>query len=135
MSLERHEAETADTETKNTLSYAADESKLNVEEKQESYSKLEESGSEKLGLGEATQEGVVDQQKKTAIIHDFCLGIPFGKSSQFDNLSLRRLNCSVIIFFTLVLVNGDTSLTSLSLFANNNNQRISHRVGLVTWIR
>ncbi|CAL5196083.1 unnamed protein product [Lathyrus oleraceus] len=78
MSLERHETETADTETKNTLSYGADESKLNVEEKQESYSKLEESGSEKLGLGEATQEGVVDQQKKTAIIHDFCLGIPFG---------------------------------------------------------
>ncbi|XP_058740368.1 protein FATTY ACID EXPORT 1, chloroplastic isoform X1 [Vicia villosa] len=78
MSLERNEAETVDTETKNTLSYAADEPKLNVEEKQESYSKIEESGSEKLGLGEATQESVVDQQKKTAIIHDFCLGIPFG---------------------------------------------------------
>ncbi|CAJ2671546.1 protein FATTY ACID EXPORT 1, chloroplastic isoform X2 [Trifolium pratense] len=77
MSLERQDAETADFDTKNTLSYAAVESKLNVEEKQPSYSTIEENGTEKIGLGEAVQEGV-DQQKKTAKIHDFCFGIPFG---------------------------------------------------------
>lgn len=85
MSLERHGSETADSDTKNTLSYAADESKLNVEEKQESYSTVEDNGTEKVGLGESGQEGV-DQQKGTAKIHDFCFGIPFGKCSQLDNL-------------------------------------------------
>ncbi|WJX83724.1 hypothetical protein P8452_66367 [Trifolium repens] len=78
MSLERHDAETADFDTKNTLSYEAVESKSNVEEKPQSYSTIEENGTEKIGLGgEAVQEGV-DQQKKTAKIHDFCFGIPFG---------------------------------------------------------
>jgi hypothetical protein len=90
MSLERHDAETADLDTKNTLSYAAVESKPNVEEKQQSYSTIEENGTEKLGLGEAVQEGV-DQQKKTAKIHDFCFGIPFGKCSRLDNLYVRQL--------------------------------------------
>lgn len=77
MSLESHGAETANSDTKNTLSYAPDESKLKVEEKQESYSTVEKNGTEKIVLGEAVQGGV-DQQKRTAKIHDFCFGIPFG---------------------------------------------------------
>lgn len=80
MSLERHGADAAGSDTKNTLSYVADESKLHVEEKQEPYLTKEENGTEKIGFGEAQKEGV-DQQKRTAKIHDFCLGIPFGKCS------------------------------------------------------
>lgn len=78
MSLERHGAETADSDYKNTLSYAVDESKLNVEAKQELSSTIEENVTES---GETIQEDV-DQQKRTAKIHDFCLGIPFGKCCQ-----------------------------------------------------
>ncbi|ESW34146.1 hypothetical protein PHAVU_001G128700 [Phaseolus vulgaris] len=71
MSLERHDTDTAGTDTKNTLSYAADVSKQN------SYSTKEDHDTEKTGFGQAMQESV-DQPKKTAKIHDFCLGIPFG---------------------------------------------------------
>lgn len=77
MSLERHGTDTAGSDTKNTLSYAADVSKLHVEEKKNSYSTKDEHDAEKLGIGEATQESV-GEPKKTAKIHDFCLGIPFG---------------------------------------------------------
>ncbi|BAT85210.1 hypothetical protein LR48_Vigan917s000300 [Vigna angularis] len=77
MSLERHDTDTAGTDTKNTLSYAADVSKLHVEEKQNSYSTKEDHDTEKTGVGQEIQ-GSVDQPKKTAKIHDFCLGIPFG---------------------------------------------------------
>ncbi|XP_047180191.1 protein FATTY ACID EXPORT 1, chloroplastic-like [Vigna umbellata] len=78
MSLERHDTDTAGTDTKNTLSYAADVSKLHVEEKQNSYSTEDDHDTEKTGVGQEIQ-GSVDQPKKTAKIHDFCLGIPFGK--------------------------------------------------------
>ncbi|KAK7336513.1 hypothetical protein VNO77_17055 [Canavalia gladiata] len=77
MCLERHGTDTAGSDSKNTLSYAADVSKLHVEEKPKSYSTEEDHGTKKIGFGEATQEGV-NQTKKTAKIHDFCLGIPFG---------------------------------------------------------
>ncbi|KAH1077675.1 hypothetical protein GYH30_052965 [Glycine max] len=77
MSLERHDTDTAGSDTKNTLSYAADVSKLHVEEKKHSYSTKDGHDTEKLGFGEATQE-TVHQPKRTAKIHDFCLGIPFG---------------------------------------------------------
>ncbi|KAL2952630.1 hypothetical protein AAZX31_19G122000 [Glycine max] len=77
MSLERHDTDTAGSDTKNTLSYAADVSKLHVEEKKHSYSTKDGHDTEKLGFGEATQESV-HQPKRTAKIHDFCLGIPFG---------------------------------------------------------
>ncbi|KAL2320711.1 hypothetical protein Fmac_029680 [Flemingia macrophylla] len=76
MSLERHDTDTAGSDTKNTLSYAADVSKLHVQEKQSSYSTKDNHDAEKIGT-EATQE-TVGQPKKTAKIHDFCLGIPFG---------------------------------------------------------
>nr|AFK48282.1 unknown [Lotus japonicus] len=75
MSLERQGADTAGSDAKNSLSYAADMTKLHVEEKQEPYSKKDNHDAEKAGLAE---EGVAQQQKKTAKIHDFCLGIPFG---------------------------------------------------------
>lgn len=88
MSLERQGADTAGSDTKNTLSYAADESKLHIEEKQMSYPTKEEHATEKIGLGEVVQEDV-GQQKKTAKIHDFCLGIPFGKCSLLDILYVR----------------------------------------------
>ncbi|XP_061362980.1 protein FATTY ACID EXPORT 1, chloroplastic [Gastrolobium bilobum] len=77
MSLERHGTGTSGSETKNTLSYAADASKLHVEEKQKSYLTKEDHDAEKIGSGESIQEGG-SQQKRTAKIHDFCLGIPFG---------------------------------------------------------
>ncbi|KAL2659644.1 hypothetical protein AAZV13_03G099500 [Glycine max] len=77
MSLERHDTDTAGSDTKNTLSYAVDVSKLHVEEKKNSYSTKDGHDAEKIGFGEATQESV-DQPKRTAKIHDFCLGIPFG---------------------------------------------------------
>ncbi|XP_020234477.1 protein FATTY ACID EXPORT 1, chloroplastic [Cajanus cajan] len=77
MSLERHDTDTAGSDTKNTLSYAADVSKLHVQEKQNSYSTKDNHDAEKVGTKEATQE-TVGQPKKTAKIHDFCLGIPFG---------------------------------------------------------
>lgn len=106
MSLESHGAETANSDTKNTLSYAPDESKLKVEEKQESYSTVEKNGTEKIVLGEAVQEGV-DQQKRTAKIHDFCFGIPFGKCSQLDRICtsmLHEFTVNSLIYFTLVFV-------------------------------
>ncbi|XP_027352293.1 protein FATTY ACID EXPORT 1, chloroplastic isoform X2 [Abrus precatorius] len=76
MCLERHGTDTAGSDSKNTISYAAEVSK-HVEEKQNSYSTNEALDNEKIGFGEATREAV-GQTKKTAKIHDFCLGIPFG---------------------------------------------------------
>lgn len=91
MSLERHGSNIDGSDTKSTLSYAADVSKLHVEEKQKLYSTKEDHDAEKLGSGETVQEGV-SQQKRTAKIHDFCLGIPFGKCSLIDNLHVRLPN-------------------------------------------
>lgn len=77
MSLEKHDTDTAGSDTKSKLSYAADVSKLHVEEKQNTYSTKDEHDAEKIGIGEATQESI-GQPKRAAKIHDFCLGIPFG---------------------------------------------------------
>lgn len=86
MSLERHGTDVAGSDTKSTLSYAADDvSKLHAEEKQNPYLTKEDHDDEKVGSGEVKQE-VVSQQKRSAKLHDFCLGIPFGKFSPFDNL-------------------------------------------------
>ncbi|KAL1351227.1 hypothetical protein HN51_015163 [Arachis hypogaea] len=63
MSLERHGTDTSDSDTKTTLSYAADAK--------------ENHDAEKISSEEAAMEGI-SQQKGTAKIHDFCLGIPFG---------------------------------------------------------
>ncbi|MED6125083.1 hypothetical protein PIB30_065160 [Stylosanthes scabra] len=63
MSLERPGTDTAGSDTKTTLSYAADAK--------------ENHDAEKISSGVAVTEGV-SQQKGTAKIHDFCLGIPFG---------------------------------------------------------
>ncbi|XP_061364514.1 protein FATTY ACID EXPORT 1, chloroplastic-like isoform X2 [Gastrolobium bilobum] len=60
MSLERHDTNIAGSDAKSTLSYAA-----------------EKGDAEKVGLGGTVLEGL-SQQKRTAKIHDFCLGIPFG---------------------------------------------------------
>lgn len=78
MSLEGHGTDATGSDTKNALRYTSDVPKLQVEEKQESYSTLETQHAEKTGFGEAKQEQGVNLQKKTAKIHDFCLGIPFG---------------------------------------------------------
>ncbi|KAK7244498.1 hypothetical protein RIF29_39321 [Crotalaria pallida] len=77
MCLERHGIDAAGSDTKSALSYAADVSKLQVEEEHNSHLTNEGYDAEKIGLAEAQQE-VDSQQKKTAKIHDFCLGIPFG---------------------------------------------------------
>ncbi|KAF7819063.1 protein FATTY ACID EXPORT 1, chloroplastic isoform X1 [Senna tora] len=75
MSLEGHGRDTG-FDTKNTLKYTSDVPKMDVQEKQKSY--IEGHDAEKTGFGETKQEQGVIQQKKTAKIHDFCLGIPFG---------------------------------------------------------
>ncbi|XP_019444029.1 PREDICTED: protein FATTY ACID EXPORT 1, chloroplastic [Lupinus angustifolius] len=78
MSLERNGTETAGSDTSSSLSYAADVSKLQVEENQNSHlTKEEDHDAEKIGVEEVKPE-VYNQQKGTAKIHDFCLGIPFG---------------------------------------------------------
>ncbi|KAL1293939.1 hypothetical protein HN51_054607 [Arachis hypogaea] len=63
MCLERHSTDTAGSDTKTTLSYATDAK--------------ENHDTEKISSGETATEGI-SQQKGTAKIHDFCLGIPFG---------------------------------------------------------
>ncbi|XP_028766648.1 protein FATTY ACID EXPORT 1, chloroplastic isoform X2 [Neltuma alba] len=78
MSLEGHGTDATGSDAKNSLRYTSDIPKLHVEEKQESYSTLEKQDAGKKGFGEAKQDQDADLQKKTAKIHDFCLGIPFG---------------------------------------------------------
>ncbi|CAL0310607.1 unnamed protein product [Lupinus luteus] len=75
MSLERDGIDNTGSDANSALSYAADVSKLQVEENPNSHLTNEDHDAEKLG--EVEQE-VNSQQKGTAKIHDFCLGIPFG---------------------------------------------------------
>lgn len=61
------------SERKNTISYSEDETK--------SQSVRSLKGEEPVtmkGETEPIQEPVVSQQKRAAMIHDFCLGIPYG---------------------------------------------------------
>ena len=67
-----------DSTVKNTIRYTSAAPKLHVEEKQESYPPLENPHAD------AKQQQGVDLPKKTAKIHDFCLGIPFGKCYSLD---------------------------------------------------
>ncbi|KAK4281916.1 hypothetical protein QN277_013360 [Acacia crassicarpa] len=78
MSLEGNGTDPTGADTKNTLRYTSDVPKLHVEEKQESYSTIEKQDAENTGVREAKPEQDVNLQKKSAKIHDFCLGIPFG---------------------------------------------------------
>ncbi|KAE9621671.1 putative TMEM14 family protein [Lupinus albus] len=76
MSLARDGTDTTGSDANSALSYAADASKLQVEENPNSHLSKEDHDAEKLG--EVKQEVINNQQKGTAKIHDFCLGIPFG---------------------------------------------------------
>ncbi|KAF5205448.1 Fatty acid export 1 protein, partial [Thalictrum thalictroides] len=71
------QASTSETET--SLRHGGNASKLHVEGVVKTYPVDEEPVAEKLGLDETIQEQeVAASDKKTAKIHDFCLGIPFG---------------------------------------------------------
>ncbi|KAG4995669.1 hypothetical protein JHK85_027108 [Glycine max] len=94
MSLDSHDTNTAGSDTKKTLSYAADASKLHVEEKKYSYSTKDGHDAEKIGFGEATQESV-HQPKRTAKIHDFCLGIPFDDHGLQGSDGGLKLYCGI----------------------------------------
>ncbi|KMT15090.1 hypothetical protein BVRB_3g062110 [Beta vulgaris subsp. vulgaris] len=75
MSLEGHDAETSSSGNMPKLSYAADLSSSSVEPVEKSYLGTEGHVNGKIG-GNGPPNPVVE--KKTAKIHDFCLGIPFG---------------------------------------------------------
>lgn len=77
MSLEGHGTETSSSEIKATSSYAADTSKLPIEGTAKSYQSIK-NDAEQMGMTEPVQEYGVTQQKRTAKIHDFCFGIPYG---------------------------------------------------------
>lgn len=72
MRLEGHDSETSSSMNKPNLSYADDLSSSNVEVKENSYPVLEEHHD-----GNGPLSPIVSE-KKTAKIHDFCFGIPFG---------------------------------------------------------
>lgn len=80
MSLEGHDAETSSSGNMPKLSYAADLSSSSVEAVEKSYLGAEEHehGNGKIGSNGPPNPAVVEN-KKTAKIHDFCLGIPFGE--------------------------------------------------------
>ncbi|KAI4348655.1 hypothetical protein L6164_009354 [Bauhinia variegata] len=73
VSLKGRDTDTAGSDSTKTPSYTTDNSKLYVEEKQNSYSTIENHDAVKSGISET-----VPEQRRTAKIHDFCLGIPFG---------------------------------------------------------
>ncbi|KAF9590321.1 hypothetical protein IFM89_033739 [Coptis chinensis] len=61
-----------------TLRYGTDASKLHVEGAAKSYPVNEKPVAENLGMDENGPEQGVASHNRTAKIHDFCLGIPFG---------------------------------------------------------
>lgn len=65
------------SERKNTISYSEDETKSQSVRSLKSNLDGEEPVTMK-GETEPIQEPVVSQQKRAAMIHDFCLGIPYG---------------------------------------------------------
>ncbi|KAL2923476.1 Protein FATTY ACID EXPORT 1 chloroplastic [Bienertia sinuspersici] len=77
MSLEGHDAETSSSGNAPKLSYASDLSSSNVEPVEKSYPTAEGNFNGKIGNNGPPNSAVVEK-KKTAIIHDFCFGIPFG---------------------------------------------------------
>lgn len=77
MSLEGHDAEIPSSGSTPKLSYAADLSSSSVEAMEKSYSEAEGHVNGKIG-GNGSLNPEVLETKKTAKIHDFCFGIPFG---------------------------------------------------------
>lgn len=82
MSLEGSASDTADSQTKTSVSYATDASESRVAGTTNSYPGVEEESDvvnlETNKLQEPADVGTVP--KRAAKIHDFCFGIPFGKS-------------------------------------------------------
>ncbi|GAV79902.1 Tmemb_14 domain-containing protein [Cephalotus follicularis] len=78
MSLEGHRTDTTRSEIKTPLSYTADASISHVEGSVKSYPIIEENFDGKTTVDEPVQEHDISKQKRTAKIHDFCFGIPFG---------------------------------------------------------
>uniref|UniRef100_A0A5B7A8D9 Transmembrane proteins 14C n=1 Tax=Davidia involucrata TaxID=16924 RepID=A0A5B7A8D9_DAVIN len=77
MSHDGRGTDISSSETKTTLSYSTDASKLHYGSSMKSYPTTEEHVTGK-GKSEPVQEHAVTQQKRAAKIHDFCFGIPFG---------------------------------------------------------
>lgn len=79
MSVEGSGSNAADSQTKTTLSYATDVSESQVATN--SYPDVEKSPDVGNLENEKLQEpgGVGAVPKRTAKIHDFCFGIPFGE--------------------------------------------------------
>ncbi|KAK1577352.1 hypothetical protein Q3G72_020966 [Acer saccharum] len=77
MSLDGRGTDTSDI--KADLSYTADDTKPYVEGTTKLYPNAKEGhAAGGTGINEPVQEYGVPQQKKGALIHDFCFGIPYG---------------------------------------------------------
>ncbi|KAF9589280.1 hypothetical protein IFM89_022350 [Coptis chinensis] len=68
----------SDTQSPTSGADGTDASKLHVEGAAKSYPVNEEPVAENLGMDESGPEQGVASHNRTAKIHDFCLGIPFG---------------------------------------------------------
>ncbi|KAA0067864.1 protein FATTY ACID EXPORT 1 [Cucumis melo var. makuwa] len=96
MSVEGSGSNAADSQTKTTLSYATDVSESQVATN--SYPDVEKSPDVGNLENEKLQEpgGVGAVPKRTAKIHDFCFGIPFGLKDLFIQEAAKEFaKCSV----------------------------------------
>ncbi|PIA41729.1 hypothetical protein AQUCO_02200274v1 [Aquilegia coerulea] len=78
MHIDSSDTQSPTSETDASFRYGADASRLHVEGAVKSYPGHEEPLAENVGMVEPIHEQGVAFAKKTAKIHDFCLGIPFG---------------------------------------------------------
>ena len=79
MSVDGPGAEATSSELKTTPSYVAGESKPFIEEAAKSYPNAEGHIPENTSIREPVEERGIIQPKRTAKIHDFCFGIPYGE--------------------------------------------------------
>ncbi|KNA20762.1 hypothetical protein SOVF_049410 [Spinacia oleracea] len=106
MSLEGHDAETSSSGNMPKLSYAADLSNPGVEVVEKSYIGAEGHVNGKFGGNGSLIPDVVEEKKKTAKIHDFCLGIPFGGFVLFGGLLGSIFSRNLATLGTGVLFGG-----------------------------
>ncbi|KAI3412528.1 uncharacterized protein J3R85_017228 [Psidium guajava] len=78
MSLEGRGPETTSPGNRSSLSYTDDASGSQMNGAAKSYTSMEDHNAENRGVSEPEQEQDFAKPKRAAMIHDFCLGIPFG---------------------------------------------------------
>lgn len=78
MSLEGRGPETTSPGNRSSLSYTDDASGSQMNGAAKSYTSMEDHNAENRAVSEPEQEQGVAKPKSAAMIHDFCLGIPFG---------------------------------------------------------